>query len=151
MIGPVIGGVLDEAFGWQANFALLLGLGGVGLLALVWADLGETPPCARVSFADQMRSYPGLLRSRGSGATACAAAFASGASSPISAARPMSATEVFGLDPGHARLAISARRRSATWRATSWRGGFRCGSAMNRMVLIGRAGHDRAGWRCWRC
>jgi MFS transporter, DHA1 family, multidrug resistance protein len=46
MIGPVIGGVLDDAFGWQANFALLLVLG-LGVLALVWADLGETATLRR--------------------------------------------------------------------------------------------------------
>mgnify|MGYP000974175294 CR=1 FL=1 len=44
MIGPVIGGVLDEAFGWKANFGLLLGLG-VIVLGLTWADLGEYPGC----------------------------------------------------------------------------------------------------------
>ena len=41
MIGPAIGGVLDESFGWQANFWMLFGLGGL-VLALTWRDLGET-------------------------------------------------------------------------------------------------------------
>ena len=41
MVGPVIGGALDEAVGWRANFLLLLA-GGLGVGALVWADLGET-------------------------------------------------------------------------------------------------------------
>jgi DHA1 family bicyclomycin/chloramphenicol resistance-like MFS transporter len=63
MIGPVIGGILDDAFGWHANFALLLILG-VGVLVLVWADLGETATLRRVSLMDQVRTYPGLLTSR---------------------------------------------------------------------------------------
>lgn len=41
MIGPVLGGFLDEYIGWQANFGLLLALG-LAVTALVWADLGET-------------------------------------------------------------------------------------------------------------
>ena len=63
MIGPVIGGVLDEAFGWQATFGLLLGLGLI-VLALCWADLGETATLQRLSFKDQLRTYPALLKSR---------------------------------------------------------------------------------------
>ena len=27
MVGPVIGGALEEAFGWRSNFLMLLGLG----------------------------------------------------------------------------------------------------------------------------
>jgi MFS transporter, DHA1 family, multidrug resistance protein len=30
MIGPVIGGALDEAFGWQASF-VILAAGGLGI------------------------------------------------------------------------------------------------------------------------
>ncbi|MEO1962028.1 MAG: MFS transporter, partial [Paracoccus sp. (in: a-proteobacteria)] len=38
MIAPVIGGVLDEAFGWRANFAVM-GLLGLVVLAVAWRDL----------------------------------------------------------------------------------------------------------------
>jgi DHA1 family bicyclomycin/chloramphenicol resistance-like MFS transporter len=41
MIGPAFGGVLDEVFGWQANFWSLFILGAL-IFALVWNDLGET-------------------------------------------------------------------------------------------------------------
>jgi DHA1 family bicyclomycin/chloramphenicol resistance-like MFS transporter len=61
MIGPGIGGVLDQAFGWQANFWLLLGLG-VAMLYAVYVDLGETLPADRLgagqSFRAQIRDYP---------------------------------------------------------------------------------------------
>ena len=52
MIGPAFGGVLDQAFGWQANFILLLAAG-LAVLALTWADLGETATstAARPSWA----------------------------------------------------------------------------------------------------
>jgi len=77
MIGPVIGGVLDDLYGWQANFALLLILG-AATLALVWADLGETAAPSRASLADQIRTYPALLASRRFWGYTLAAAFASG-------------------------------------------------------------------------
>ncbi|RVU37901.1 Bcr/CflA family efflux MFS transporter [Hwanghaeella grinnelliae] len=41
MMGPVLGGVLDTAFGWRTTFHLYAALG-LGLLVLVWFDLGET-------------------------------------------------------------------------------------------------------------
>ena len=55
MVGPMIGGALDEAFGWQANFAMLLA-GGLAVLALIWADLGETTGKRQSSMAAQSRT-----------------------------------------------------------------------------------------------
>lgn len=43
MIGPMLGGVLDTAFGWRSVFAFYA-VAGVGLLLLCWLDLGETKP-----------------------------------------------------------------------------------------------------------
>ena len=62
MIGPAIGGWLDVTFGWQGSFVLLLVLG-AGVLALVWADLGETAVLRDVSLVGQIREYPRLLAS----------------------------------------------------------------------------------------
>ena len=41
MLGPVLGGFLDTAFGWRSVFWFYAG-SGVVLLALVWVDMGET-------------------------------------------------------------------------------------------------------------
>ncbi|MEM7548002.1 MAG: multidrug effflux MFS transporter [Pseudomonadota bacterium] len=41
MLGPMLGGVLDTALGWRANF-YFYAISGVLLLALCWIDLGET-------------------------------------------------------------------------------------------------------------
>ena len=41
MIGPAIGGMLEESFGWKANFWLPFALG-VMTLALTYTDFGET-------------------------------------------------------------------------------------------------------------
>lgn len=41
MLGPVLGGFLDERFGWRAVFGLY-SMFGAGVLALAWADFGET-------------------------------------------------------------------------------------------------------------
>ncbi|GLR80427.1 multidrug effflux MFS transporter [Azospirillum oryzae] len=40
-VGPMLGGVLTEWFGWRANF-MLLTLFACGILAAVWSMLGET-------------------------------------------------------------------------------------------------------------
>jgi MFS transporter, DHA1 family, multidrug resistance protein len=78
MVSPAIGGILDEAFGWQANFVLLLVLG-VAVTWLVWADLGETAPKGAGSLMAQVRMYPAVLRSRRFWGYAVAAAAGSGA------------------------------------------------------------------------
>jgi Bcr/CflA subfamily drug resistance transporter len=41
MLGPMLGGVLDTAFGWRANF-YFYAIFGLLLLVICWIDLGET-------------------------------------------------------------------------------------------------------------
>ena len=98
MIGPAIGGVLDESFGWQANFWMLFGLGGL-VLALTWRDLGETACPGSGSFAAQFRQYPELLTSRRFWGYCLAAAFASGAFFAYLGGAPYVGSVVFGLSP----------------------------------------------------
>jgi MFS transporter, DHA1 family, multidrug resistance protein len=98
MIGPVIGGALDEMFGWQASFALLA-ICGAGLLALVWADMGETATHRAASFRAQAAAYPELLRSQRFWGYVGASALASGAFFAYLGGAPFVGTEVFGLDP----------------------------------------------------
>ena len=43
MLGPVLGGLLDTAFGWRATF-VFYALSGVLLYIICWFDLGETKP-----------------------------------------------------------------------------------------------------------
>ncbi|MGO4125949.1 multidrug effflux MFS transporter [Inquilinus sp. YAF38] len=65
-IGPIIGGVLQQEFGWQATFWLLVGFG-VLMLASVLGLLGESnrhrDPLA-TSPARLVRNYASLLRHR---------------------------------------------------------------------------------------
>ncbi|OHV81085.1 multidrug effflux MFS transporter [Rhizobium sp. LCM 4573] len=63
MVGPTIGGVLNDLFGWQASFAALFILG-LAVLTLVYADLGETNHARAASFSAQFRSWPDLFRAR---------------------------------------------------------------------------------------
>ncbi|TCO69299.1 multidrug effflux MFS transporter [Rhodovulum euryhalinum] len=98
MVGPAVGGLLDEAFGWQASFGALL-LCGALVLALIWADLGETATFRKVSLAGQFREYPELLRSRRFWGYALAASFASGAFFAYLGGAPFVGSEVFGLPP----------------------------------------------------
>src|SRR5690554_911819 len=41
MIGPFVGGLLDEYYGWQASFLLILMFGTLAF-AIIYLDLGET-------------------------------------------------------------------------------------------------------------
>ena len=97
MIGPVIGGGLDEVFGWQASFVLLAG-SGIATLVLVWADWGETAVIRKGGFAEQVRQYPGLLRSQRYWAYVLAAAFASGAFFAFLGGAPYVGDKIFGMD-----------------------------------------------------
>ena len=135
MIGPVIGGVLDEAYGWQANFALLLGLG-VVVLALCWADLGETAVMQKVSVANQLRQYPSLFRSRRFWGYCLSSAFASGCFFAFLGGAPYVGNVVFGLTSSQigALFAITAVGYAG---GNFFAGRFSVRLGMNRMVLIG--------------
>ncbi len=103
MIGPAIGGVLDELFGWEANFWLLIILG-LLLLLLVWADLGETGGKSGLTLRQQFGEYPELLTSPRFWGYSMAAALSSGAFFAYLGGAPFVGTEVFGLNPGELGL-----------------------------------------------
>jgi DHA1 family bicyclomycin/chloramphenicol resistance-like MFS transporter len=98
MLAPMIGGFLDETFGWRSVFVFTFGFGAV-VFALVWADLGETNLVRSPSFAAQFRAYPELFRSRRFWGYALTAALASGAFFAFLGGGPWVASEVLGMAP----------------------------------------------------
>ena len=98
MIGPVIGGVLDEIFGWQSTFWMLFLLG-AGILWMSWRDLGETSVSRGLSLGQQFREYPELFQSPRFWGYALTCAFSSGAFFAYLGGAPFVGTEVFGLSP----------------------------------------------------
>lgn len=98
MIGPLLGGELDSAFGWHGSVGVLIGFG-LLVLALSWADMGETNHAPSSSFGAQFRTYPELLRARRFWGYALVAAFASGAFFAFLGGGPFVATQILGLSP----------------------------------------------------
>ncbi|MFT4702207.1 MAG: DHA1 family bicyclomycin/chloramphenicol resistance-like MFS transporter, partial [Yoonia sp.] len=62
MVGPMIGGALEQIFDWHASFAVLT-VSGIIVLALCYFDLGETVQDGGLGFREQIRSYPALFAS----------------------------------------------------------------------------------------
>jgi DHA1 family bicyclomycin/chloramphenicol resistance-like MFS transporter len=98
MLGPIVGGFLEELYGWQSNFVLLL-LAGLIAFALVWFDLGETNHVKSSSFLAQFRAYPSLFGSPRFWGYTGTAAFTSGAFYAFLGGGPYVATEVLHLSP----------------------------------------------------
>jgi DHA1 family bicyclomycin/chloramphenicol resistance-like MFS transporter len=135
MIGPAIGGFLDEALGWRANFSLLLVLG-LGVLALAFADQGETAVLRDTRLRDQIRQYPRLLASRRFWGYSLTAGFASGSFFAYLGGAPFVGTEVFGLSSSQIGLLFGLTAVGyATGNFLAGRFSVRVG--MNRMVLYG--------------
>jgi DHA1 family bicyclomycin/chloramphenicol resistance-like MFS transporter len=135
MIGPAIGGALDEAFGWQANFWILLILG-VAVLLLVQRDLGETARGPRESFRAQAAEWPELLRSPRFWGYVGAAAFASGAFFAYLGGGPFVGSEVFGLSPAALGLYFGAPA-VGYFLGNGISGRFSVEVGMDRMILWG--------------
>jgi DHA1 family bicyclomycin/chloramphenicol resistance-like MFS transporter len=135
MIGPAIGGFLDAAFGWHANFALLL-VTGLAVTALVWADLGETSEPKDTRFVDQLRQYPALLASRRFWGYCMAAAFSSGCFFAYLGGAPYVGTEVFKLSSKEIGL-LFALTAIGYLVGNFLAGRFSVRMGMNRMVLYG--------------
>lgn len=98
MMAPVFGGVLDELFGWQANFAVM-GLLGIAVLALAYRDMGETVRGGGMSLRAQMVNYPILARSHRFWGYCLAATLSSGAFFAYLGGAPFVGAQVFGLTP----------------------------------------------------
>lgn len=135
MIGPVIGGLLDEAFGWQANFALLLGLGLV-VLWLVWADLGETSTPRKISLGAQLALYPTLLKSPRFWGYCLSAGFASGCFYAYLGGAPFVGNQVFGLSSSKIGM-LFALTAIGYMLGNFLAGRYSARIGMNRMVLAG--------------
>ena len=135
MIGPVIGGWLDDLFAWQANFALLLILG-LAVAALVWADLGETAELREVSILQQLREYPRLLTSPRFWGYTGAAAFSSGCFYAYLGGAPFVGTEIYHLSSSQVGglFALTAVGYGA---GNFLAGRFSVRVGLNRMVLAG--------------
>mgnify|MGYP006293480973 CR=1 FL=1 len=135
MIGPAIGGVLEELFGWTANFWMLLACG-LLVLAVSWRDLGETAPPSTNTLAQQFREYPELLTAPRFWGYCLSAAFGSGAFFAYLGGAPFVGSEVFGLTPGV--LGFYFATPAIGYFMGNWATGLlsvRMG--LNRMVLIG--------------
>ena len=63
MLGPAIGGLIEENFEWQASFRLMSILGFIALL-IVWFDQGETIKEKQTSIKRQLSSYINLFKSK---------------------------------------------------------------------------------------
>jgi DHA1 family bicyclomycin/chloramphenicol resistance-like MFS transporter len=98
MVGPTIGGVLNDLFGWQANFAALFILG-VAVLALVAADLGETNRARAASFSEQFRAWPDLFRARRFWGYVLTATFSSGIFFAFLGGAPFVGSVLLGMTP----------------------------------------------------
>lgn len=135
MVGPVVGGALDEAFGWQATFGLLAA-GGAALLALVWADQGETLAARGGGFRAQLRDYPQLLRSQRFWGYCLAAAFASGVFFAFLGGAPYVGSAVFGMDPATLGFYFGAPAMGYLV-GNGLSGRFAARVGVNRMVMAG--------------
>lgn len=98
MVGPTVGGLLNDFFGWQSSFALLALLG-AGILVLAWFDLGETNQSKSASFSQQFHAWPELLRSPLFWGYALTSTFSSGMFFSFLGGAPFVGSVLYGLTP----------------------------------------------------
>ncbi len=98
MISPAIGGVLDEAFGWQSIFWFFFIVAALTWL-LTYFDLGETARASGKTLVAQFREYPELLTSPRFWGYSLAAGFCSGSFFAYLGGAPFVGSEVFGMGP----------------------------------------------------
>lgn len=135
MLAPVIGGVLDEAFGWRANFAMM-GILGLMTLVLVWRDMGETVRGGGLPMRQQIANYPILARSHRFWGYCLAATLSSGCFFAYLGGAPFVGERVFGLTPAQVGYFFAAP--SVGYLAGNFMSGrFTAQVGLNRMILFG--------------
>ncbi|MDQ0421417.1 DHA1 family bicyclomycin/chloramphenicol resistance-like MFS transporter [Peteryoungia aggregata LMG 23059] len=98
MVGPTIGGLLSDSFGWRANFAAIFAAA-LLVLFLIYRDLGETNRQKSGSFSQQFRAWPSLLASPRFWGYTMASTFTSGAFFAFLGGAPFVGGTLMGLTP----------------------------------------------------
>ncbi|MCO5730026.1 multidrug effflux MFS transporter [Rhizobium sp. SSA_523] len=98
MVAPALGGVLNDAYGWQANFVVML-VYALICLVVVYRDLGETHHHRSKSVADQFRAWPELVRAPAFWGFALTCGFASGIFYAFLGGAPFIGTVIYRLTP----------------------------------------------------
>ena len=135
MLAPALGGMLQEGWGWEGSFVVML-IAGVVVLAMTWADLNETGAGGGVSLRQQIATYPVLARSVRFWGYAITATLSSGAFFAYLGGAPFVGIEIFDMSPatlGYWFAAPSIGYFLGNF--TSGRYSVRFG--INRMVLTG--------------
>ncbi|MDG2451929.1 MAG: multidrug effflux MFS transporter [Paracoccaceae bacterium] len=135
MVGPMIGGALDQLFDWRATFVFLI-IAGVGTWIWAYADLKETLNNSGVTFGEQVRTYPELFTSRRFWGYVLCAAFVSGAFFAFLGGAPFVAAETFGLNPVWTGIALGAPAIGYAF-GNFLSGRFSTRMGLNWMVLTG--------------
>ncbi|KIC46971.1 multidrug MFS transporter [Ruegeria sp. ANG-S4] len=137
MIGPAIGGLLEEAFGWKANFWLPFALGAFAL-GLTFMDFGETSAKSGKTLLQQFREYPELLTSPRFWGYSLSSALSSGAFFAYLGGAPYIGTVVFGMTAAEIGVYFGAPAIGYFF-GNFISGRFSVRFGVNRMVL----------WGCW--
>ncbi|MCB4455167.1 multidrug effflux MFS transporter [Leisingera sp. McT4-56] len=135
MIGPAIGGFLDQWMGWTANFWLLF-LVGAATLLITFTDFGETAHKSGKTLVAQFREYPELLRSPRFWGYSLSSGLSSGAFFAYLGGAPFVGTEVYGLST--AELGVWFSAPAVGYFAGNFVSGrYSTRLGVNRMVLWG--------------
>lgn len=135
MLGPAIGGFLDQWLGWQANFWLLF-LVAAATLAITFADFGETASKSGKTLLAQFREYPELLRSPRFWGYSLASGLASGSFFAYLGGAPFVGTQIYGLSTAELGLWFAAPA-VGYFAGNFISGRFSIRIGVNRMVLWG--------------
>lgn len=122
MLAPLVGGTLDQLFGWRATLWVFF-LSGAALVWLCWRDLGETNTARGRGFAAHFRSYPALLRDLGFWSYTMSVGLGLGIFFAYLAATPILAVAVFDLSESLVGALIGLPPI-----------GFLCGSYISRRI-----------------
>ena len=136
MTGPLLGGALEELFGWRANFWAFTAFGAAAF-CLTWLDLGETNRSRSATFGAQFRAYPELFLSRRFWGFALCMAFSVGAFYTFLTGAPLVAVSLLGLSP--AELGFYLGTITAGFAFGSFLSGrFAKRHALTSMMIAGR-------------
>ncbi|MEO0930363.1 MAG: MFS transporter, partial [Pseudomonadota bacterium] len=98
MLGPMLGGLLDAAFGWRTTF-YVYALCGLVLCLVCWWDLGETRPTTPATQTPNLTRTRDLLTQPLFWAFSLCGTFSTGAFYMFLAGAPLVAQSQFGMTP----------------------------------------------------